>query len=202
MEDEKIVQLIWDRNENGINELSEKYDRYCFCISERIVHDEEDAKECVNDTWLFTWNSIPPRRPSILSSFVSKITIPPSRPSVLSTFLAKIVRNLSLNRYRDMHALKRGGSSVNIAIEELNECITDGKTVEKDMEYKLLTESIEDFLWKQTKRNRTVFLKRYFYVMDIKEIAEELDIKEGTVKSILSRMRKKLAVWLEKEAVV
>ena len=112
MEDEKIVQLIWDRNENGINELSEKYDRYCFCISERIVHDEEDAKECVNDTWLRTWN-----------------TIPPSRPSVLSTFLAKIVRNLSLNRYRDMHALKRGGSSVNIAIEELNECITDGKTV-------------------------------------------------------------------------
>ena len=173
MEDEKIVQLIWDRNENGINELSEKYDRYCFCISERIVHDEEDAKECVNDTWLRTWN-----------------TIPPSRPSVLSTFLAKIVRNLSLNRYRDMHALKRGGNSVNIAIEE------------QDMEYKLLTESIEDFLWKQTKRNRTVFLKRYFYVMDIKEIAEELDIKEGTVKSILSRMRKELAVWLEKEAVV
>lgn len=185
MEDEKIVQLIWDRNENGINELSEKYDRYCFCISERIVHDEEDAKECVNDTWLRTWN-----------------TIPPSRPSVLSTFLAKIVRNLSLNRYRDMHALKRGGNSVNIAIEELNECITDGKTVEKDMEYKLLTESIEDFLWKQTKRNRIFFLKRYFYVMDIKEIAEELDIKEGTVKSILSRMRKELAVWLEKEAVV
>lgn len=101
-----------------------------------------------------------------------------------------------------MHALKRGGNSVNIAIEELNECITDGKTVEKDMEYKLLTESIEDFLRKQTKRNRTVFLKRYFYVMDIKEIAEELDIKEGTVKSILSRMRKELAVWLEKEAVV
>ena len=91
---------------------------------------------------------------------------------------------------------------MNIAIEELNECITDGKTVEKDMEYKLLTESIEDFLWKQTKRNRTVCLKRYFYVMDIKEIAEELDIKEGTVKSILSRMRKELAVWLEKEAVV
>ena len=110
--------------------------------------------------------------------------------------------NCQINRYRDMHALKRGGNSVNIAIEELNECITDGKTVEKDMEYKLLTESIEDFLWKQTKRNRTVFLKRYFYVMDIKEIAEELDIKEGTVKSILSRMRKELAVWLEKEAVV
>ena len=185
MEDTYIIDLFWRRDENAIQLVDKKYNSTCYSIAWKILMNREDSEECVNDTWLRTWN-----------------TIPPSRPSVLSTFLAKIVRNLSLNRYRDMHALKRGGSSVNIAIEELNECITDGKTVEKDMEYKLLTESIEDFLWKQTKRNRTVFLKRYFYVMDIKEIAEELDIKEGTVKSILSRMRKKLAVWLEKEAVV
>ena len=185
MDDAQIINLYFARDENAIIETKNKYQNMCYRIAQNILYNREDSEECVNDTWLRTWN-----------------TIPPSRPSVLSTFLAKIVRNLSLNRYRDMHALKRGGSSVNIAIEELNECITDGKTVEKDMEYKLLTESIEDFLWKQTKRNRTVFLKRYFYVMDIKEIAEELDIKEGTVKSILSRMRKKLAVWLEKEAVV
>ena len=185
MDDSQIINLYFARDENAIVETKNKYQNMCYRIAQNILYNREDSEECVNDTWLRTWN-----------------TIPPSRPSVLSTFLAKIVRNLSLNRYRDMHALKRGGSSVNIAIEELNECITDGKTVEKDMEYKLLTESIEDFLWKQTKRNRTVFLKRYFYVMDIKEIAEELDIKEGTVKSILSRMRKKLAVWLEKEAVV
>ena len=185
MDDSQIINLYFARDENAIIETKNKYQNMCYRIAQNILYNREDSEECVNDTWLRTWN-----------------TIPPSRPSVLSTFLAKIVRNLSLNRYRDMHALKRGGSSVNIAIEELNECITDGKTVEKDMEYKLLTESIEDFLWKQTKRNRTVFLKRYFYVMDIKEIAEELDIKEGTVKSILSRMRKKLAVWLEKEAVV
>ena len=185
MDDAQIINLYFARDENAIVETKNKYQNMCYRIAQNILYNREDSEECVNDTWLRTWN-----------------TIPPSRPSVLSTYLAKIVRNLSLNRYRDMHALKRGGSSVNIAIEELNECITDGKTVEKDMEYKLLTESIEDFLWKQTKRNRTVFLKRYFYVMDIKEIAEELDIKEGTVKSILSRMRKKLAVWLEKEAVV
>ena len=185
MDDAQIINLYFARNENAIVETKNKYQNMCYIVAYNILYSREDSEECVNDTWLRTWN-----------------TIPPSRPSVLSTFLAKIVRNLSLNRYRDMHALKRGGNSVNIAIEELNECITDGKTVEKDMEYKLLTESIEDFLWKQTKRNRTVFLKRYFYVMDIKEIAEELDIKEGTVKSILSRMRKELAVWLEKEAVV
>ena len=185
MDDSQIINLYFARDENAIIETKNKYQNMCYRIAQNILYNREDSEECVNDTWLRTWN-----------------TIPPSRPSVLSTFLAKIVRNLSLNRYRDMHALKRGGNSVNIAIEELNECITDGKTVEKDMEYKLLTESIEDFLWKQTKRNRTVFLKRYFYVMDIKEIAEELDIKEGTVKSILSRMRKELAVWLEKEAVV
>ena len=185
MDDSQIINLYFARDENAIIETKNKYQNMCYRIAQNILYNREDSEECVNDTWLRTWN-----------------TIPPSRPSVLSTFLAKIVRNLSLNRYRDMHALKRGGNSVNIAIEELNECITDGKTVEKDMEYKLLTESIEDFLWKQTKRNRTVFLKRYFYIMDIKEIAEELDIKEGTVKSILSRMRKELAVWLEKEAVV
>ena len=185
MEDTYIIELFWSRDESAIQLVDKKYNSTCYSIAWKILMNREDSEECVNDTWLRTWN-----------------TIPPSRPSVLSTFLAKIVRNLSLNRYRDMHALKRGGNSVNIAIEELNECITDGKTVEKDMEYKLLTESIEDFLWKQTKRKRTVFLKRYFYVMDIKEIAEELDIKEGTVKSILSRMRKELAVWLEKEAVV
>ena len=185
MDDSQIINLYFARDENAIVETQNKYQNMCYIVAHNILYNREDSEECVNDTWLRTWN-----------------TIPPSRPSVLSTFLAKIVRNLSLNRYRDMHALKRGGNSVNIAIEELNECITDGKTVEKDMEYKLLTESIEDFLWKQTKRNRTVFLKRYFYIMDIKEIAEELDIKEGTVKSILSRMRKELAVWLEKEAVV
>lgn len=92
MEDQEIVQLIWDRQEHGLRELSTKYNGYCYSVSYRIVHDAEDARECVNDTWLKTWNAIPPERPRALRGF-----------------LAKIVRNLSLNRYRNMHADRRGG---------------------------------------------------------------------------------------------
>lgn len=184
MEDEAIVQLIWDRQEQGLEELGRKYNNYCYCISERIVQNAEDAKECVNDTWLRVWNAIPPHRPKGLSGF-----------------LAKIVRNLSLNRYRDLHAGKRGGANVNLALGELEECLSDGKSVEEHMEQELLTQAIERFLRKQPERNRVIFLQRYFYLVSIKEIALTLDMKEGTVKSVLSRMRAQLRVCLEKEAI-
>ena len=184
MEDEKIIQLIWDREEQGLRELSDKYNNYCYSISYRIVHDEEDAMECVNDTWFRTWNAIPPKRPAVLPGF-----------------LAKIVRNLSLNRYRHMHTERRGGKSVDIALEELQECVSDGRTVEEQIELRELSTSIARFLNRQSERNRAIFLQRYFYMMQTKEIAEKLGIREGTVRSILSRMRKDLRGWLEKEAV-
>ncbi|MBS4816654.1 MAG: sigma-70 family RNA polymerase sigma factor [Clostridium sp.] len=184
MEDEKIIQLIWDREEQGLRELSDKYNNYCYSISYRIVHDEEDAMECVNDTWFRTWNAIPPKRPAVLPGF-----------------LAKIVRNLSLNRYRHMHTERRGGNSVDIALEELQECVSDGRTVEEQIELQELSTSIARFLNRQSERNRAIFLQRYFYMMQTKEIAEKLGIREGTVRSILSRMRKDLRGWLEKEAV-
>ena len=184
MEDEKIIQLIWDREEQGLRELSDKYNNYCHSISYRIVHDEEDAMECVNDTWFRTWNAIPPKRPAVLPGF-----------------LAKIVRNLSLNRYRHVHTERTGGNSVDIALEELQECVSDGRTVEEQIELRELSTSIARFLNRQSERNRAIFLQRYFYMMQTKEIAEKLGIREGTVRSILSRMRKDLRGWLEKEAV-
>lgn len=184
MEDEKIIQMIWDRKEQGIKGLSDKYNNYCHSISYRIVHDEEDAGECVNDTWLQTWNAIPPKRPAVLPGF-----------------LAKIIRNLSLNRYRYMHTARRGGNSVDIALEELQDCVTDGRTVEEQIELKELSASIAAFLDRQPERNRAIFLQRYFYMMPTKEIAEKLGMREGTVRSTLSRMRKDLKGWLEKEAV-
>lgn len=184
MEDERIVQMIWERKEQGLKELSDKYNNYCYSVSYRIVHDEEDARECVNDTWFQTWNAIPPKRPAVLPGF-----------------LAKIVRNLSLNRYRRMHTERRGGNSVDIALEELQECVSDGRTVEEQIEFKELSASITKFLNRQSERNRAIFLQRYFYMMSIKEIAERLGMREGTVRSTLSRMRKDLRGWLEKEAV-
>ncbi len=184
MEDEKIIQLIWDREEQGLKELSDKYNNYCHSISYRIVRDEEDARECVNDTWLQTWNAIPPKWPAVLPGF-----------------LAKIARNLSLNRYRHMHAARRGGNSVDIALEELQDCVSDGRTVEEQIELKELSAGIAKFLNRQSERNRAIFLQRYFYMMPTKEIAEKLGMREGTVRSTLSRMRKELRGWLEKEAV-
>lgn len=184
MEDQEIVQLIWDRQEHGLRELSTKYNGYCYSVSYRIVHDAEDARECVNDTWLKTWNAIPPERPRALRGF-----------------LAKIVRNLSLNRYRNMHADRRGVGIVNLALEELQECVSDGRRVEERIELQELTGAIEAFLRQQTQRNRSIFLQRYFYLMQIREIAERHDMREGTVKSVLGRMRKELRTWLRKEAV-
>lgn len=184
MEDEEIVQLIWDRKEQGLKCLSAKYGNYCFTISCRIAGNEEDAKECVNDTWLNVWNSVPPNRPVNLTGY-----------------LAKLVRNISINCYNKKHAIKRGGGNMEMALEELSECVAGRDRVEEHLELKMVADVIADFLNSQDKTKRWIFLQRYFYLAGIKEISEELGIKEGTVKSILCRMRRQLKKWLEKEAV-
>ncbi len=184
MDDETIVQLLWDRKEQGLEDMSAKYEKYCFSISCRIVNDKEDAKECVNDTWLNAWNSIPP-----------------SRPYNLAGYLAKLVRNISINCYNKKHTLKRGGDNIVVALDELSECIDSGSRVEESLELKLITDIITDFLASQDKTKRWIFLQRYFYMAEIKEIADRLEIKQGTVKSVLYRMRKQLKKWLEKEAI-
>lgn len=184
MEDEAIVQLLWDKKEQGIEHMSAKYEKYCFTISYRIVNCKEDAKECVNDTWLSAWNSIPPNKPSNLAGY-----------------LAKLVRNVSINCYNKKRAFKRGGDNMTVALDELSECIASDSRVEENLELKLLTDTIANFLASQDKTRRLIFLQRYFYLAEIKEIADKLDMKEGTVKSVLCRMRKKLKKWLEKETV-
>jgi len=182
MEDEKIVQLLYNREEPGIKSMSDKYEKYCFSISHNIVNNEEDARECVNDTWLNAWNSIPPHKPSNLAGY-----------------LAKIARNISINCYNKKHAVKRGGNNIDLALEELSECIASKERVEAGMELQLLTDIIKDFLSSQDKTKRWIFLQRYFYMEGIKEIAQKLDIKEGTVKSVLCRMRRQLKKRLERE---
>lgn len=184
MEDEVIVQSLWERKEEGILWMERKYENYCFSIASHIVTDREDAKECVNDTWLRAWNSIPPHRPGNLAGY-----------------LAKIVRNLSFNCYKRLHADKRGGGAVTVALEELGDCLSDGRKVEDRIEQRALTEAIASFLTGEKKIKRYIFMQRYFYLKDIKEIAEELDMREGTVKSILFRMRKKLRGYLEREGI-
>jgi len=113
MDDEKIVQLYWDRDERAIPATAEKYGNYCNAIAENILANREDAEECVNDTYLRAWNSMPPHRPGILSAFLGKIT-----------------RNLALNRLRQNGAEKRGGGAVNAVLEEIGEFLSDADTVE------------------------------------------------------------------------
>ncbi|MFG6329575.1 MAG: RNA polymerase sigma factor [Lachnospiraceae bacterium] len=184
MEDEEIIQLLWDREEQGLERLSEKYGKYCFSVSCRIVNDKEDAKECVNDTWFSAWNSIPPHKPYNLGGY-----------------LAKLVRNISINCYKKKHASKRGGSNMDLVLEELPECIAGRDKTGERLELEFLVNIIADFLNSQDKTKRWIFMQRYFFMADIKEISGKLGIKEGTVKSTLCRMRQQLRKRLEKEAV-
>ena len=119
MEDAKIVQLYWDRNELAIPVTADKYGSYCASIANNILDSREDAEECVNDTYLNTWNSIPP-----------------NRPNILSTYLGKITRNLSFDRFRHRHADKRGGGEIELVLDELGECVSGADTVEQEVEKK------------------------------------------------------------------
>lgn len=184
MQDDEIVQLLWERNEEGITQMQEKYTKYCSAIARRIVANQEDVEECVNDTWFRAWNSIPPHQPENLAGY-----------------LAKLVRNLALSEYRRQHRKKRGGDTVSVALEELSDCLTDGREITEKLEKQELSEVITSWLKGKSREQQAVFIKRYFYMMEIKELAAGLHMKENTVKSMLFRMRKELRNYLEGEGI-
>jgi len=184
MDDKIIIDLYWERSEAAIDETSKKYSRYCYYISFNILQDNENAKECVNDTYLRAWNAIPPKR-----------------PENLATFLGKITRNLSLNKYKQRSAQKRGMGHVELVLSELEDCIISPKDVENTVSEILLTEAINSFLANVPRINRSIFVRRYWYMSAIRDIAEEYNISESKVKSMLFRMRKELKAKLEKEDI-
>ncbi len=175
MEDEKIVELFLSRAEKAIIETERKYDKYLKTISYNILQDEEDAKECVNDTYLKTWNSIPP-----------------NNPKFLKLYLAKITRNIALNKYKSKNIKKRG-STIEIVIEELQEC----SNIDQKIQYDTLLQNINEFLTKLSKEKRKIFLERYWYFETIKEISKKNKISESNVKIILLRTREKLKEYLK-----
>ena len=184
MEDKKIVDLYWERSESAIEETAKKYDKYCSTISYNILKNEEDAKECVNDAYLKTWNSIPENRPTFLSSY-----------------LGKIVRNLSLNVYRLKTAKKRAGEGVDVLLSELEECLLSTETVESEIETIELSKLISAFLRRQKKEVRLIFVRRYWYMDSIEEISKRYGFTEGKIKSTLFRCRNGLREYLLKEGV-
>lgn len=185
MEDTEIIELYWQRSETAIKETDGKYGSYCKSIVHNILQNREDTEECINDTWLHTWNAIPTER-----------------PYEFRTWLGRIARNLAFDRYRKITAKKRGGHEVDILISELEDCIPSAQTVEKELEDAELAGLISSFLKKQKKESRIIFVRRYYYSDSIKQIAERFGISESKVKSSLFRIRNGLKVYLEREGIV
>lgn len=184
MEDHKIIELYWQRMECAILETANKYGNYCQTISYNILHNMQDACECVNDTYLAAWN-----------------TMPPQKPDRLSAFLGKITRNLSLNRYKAYSAKKRGAGQVELALTELEDCLSSGNPVEEAVDQMILTCAINSFLYGQSQERRNIFIRRYWYLCPIDEIARDFSMSRSKATSLLFRMRKELKLHLEKEGI-
>lgn len=184
MEDKQIIALFWDRSENAISETAQKYGRYCHYIANGILQNDEDAAECVNDTWLRAWNAIPPKR-----------------PNNLRTFLGKITRNLALNRYEHRTAEKRGSGQVPQVLAELQECIPTGDEAEQIIDQIVLRDVLNKFLGELKPDARKIFLRRYWYMRSIREIAVDFGMTESKVTVTLCRTRQKLAQILKKEGL-
>ena len=185
MDDTQIVELYWARKETAIEETAAKYGSYCRSIAGNILQNQDDAEECVNDTWLGAWNSMPPHR-----------------PSVLSTFLGKLTRRISIDKWRHVNAKKRGDGQLPLILSELEDCISDGKSIEEETERKLLAEVIAAFVKSLPETEQKVFLCRYWYMDSVGSIATRFRFSESKIKSMLSRTREKLRVRLEKEGLV
>lgn len=184
MTDQTIIELYWARDQQAIRESDAKYGAYCRTIAHNVLHDPLDSEECVNDTWHRAWESMPPQRPSLLRAFFGTVT-----------------RNLALNRWEKQHAQKRDGGQLPLALEELSECVPAPHGVEQAMEERLLTQLLEGFLDGLPKQARVIFVRRYWYLMPVKDIADGLSVSESKVKMSLLRSRNKLRELLEKEGI-
>ncbi len=185
MVDAEIISLFFERSEKAIAAAQETYGAYCFTVAENVLHNREDAEECVSDTMLRAWQSIPPQK-----------------PMRLRLFLAKITRNLAFDRYRRDHAEKRGGGEIEAVLDELAECVPSEEDVEADFDRRALAQCISDFLREQPQRERQIFLRRYFYADSVKDIAQEFGLNANHTSVLLRRTRQKLIQYLKKEGYV
>jgi RNA polymerase sigma-70 factor (ECF subfamily) len=181
MEDPDIIDLYWERSENAISETDAKYKSLCMHVASNILHDTSDAEECLNDTYLAAWN-----------------TIPSKRPKYFPAFLCRIVRNLALKRLEHNSAKKRN-PEILLSLDELDDCIPSGEDVEKSFDSAELGRTISCFLRSQPRRNRVIFLRRYWYYDSIAAIAKNFGMTENAVKQLLFRMRGQLKKHLESE---
>ena len=184
MEDVKIVELYWFRDETAIDETRSKYGTYCNRIAYRILGNIQDAEECENDTYLRAWNTMPPQKPDLLSSY-----------------LGMLCRNSALNKYRRYHAQKRGAGDVSVSLGELDECIPDSKSIDDALEEKELAEILSVFLRGLPEYECSIFIYRYWHLASVNEISEKFGCSKSKVKTTLYRTRLKLRTVLEREGI-
>lgn len=181
MDDREIIALFEARSQEAIAETKRKYDPLCRALAGKLLRSREDVEECLNDTYLALWKAIPP-----------------AKPAPLSTYIARVTRNLAMKRLEHISAEKRG-AAVTMSFDELDGCIPFVATPESRFEERELARAIQAFLQKQSKQNRIIFLRRYYFFDSVKEIAQHLGCGEETVKSSLMRTRRKLKTYLIKE---
>lgn len=182
LSDEQIIQLYWDRNETAITATDEKYGRYLYTIAYNVLHDRLDCEECLNDTYLGTWNRIPP-----------------TRPAAFMVFLSKIMKNIAVDRHRKNTAEKRVPGELTASLDELEDCIPAGESVEDEFTRGEIVRILNDYLRTLKERQLTVFVSRYYYCDTLDSIAEMTGTSVNTVLRDLAAIRKGLAARLEKE---
>lgn len=185
MEDNRIVELFWQRDERALTETETKYGPYCRTVADRVLNDRQEAEECVNDAYLDAWNRIPPHR-----------------PTALGAFLGKIVRHIAIDRLRKRSAKKRGGGEVFLALDELEECIPDGSDVEREFQRSELANAVNAFLASLPETERRVFLRRYWYMDTVEQLQERFGFTESKIKTMLYRTREKLRTYLTEQNVL
>lgn len=185
LSDEQIVQHYWDREEIAITETDTKYGRYLFKIAYNILNDRLDCEECLNDTYLGAWNSIPPTRPKVFPSFISKIT-----------------RNVAVDKYRHKSSGKKIPSEFLVSLDELDESIPYEGTLEQERAVAEIAKILNTYLWELKENERFAFVCRYYYSDKIAEIAKMMNVSTRTVLRMLSSMRERLKVTLEKEGYI
>lgn len=185
MEDDAIIQLFLERSEEAIEETKIKYGKYCHTIAYNILGSTEDSEECVSDTYLRLWNSIPPDRPTTLSAFIGKVT-----------------RNLALDRVRSRTAGRRGGGETALALDELEECISGGDEMGRIDDSREIVEALNGFLGTLSSVERGVFMRRYWSMEPVASIAQRYGMSVSKAASMLHRLRGKLKKHLEREGIV
>ena len=184
LSDEQIIELYFAREERAIAETDKKYCQYLHTVAYSILANDQDAEECLQDTYLRVWHAIPPQRPSIFHAF-----------------LAKITRNLSLNRLKTANRQKRVPSEASVSLQELEECVSDEDSLARQLQSAAIARAINRYLDGVSDRRMYVFISRYFYALTIPQIAKRLSCSASLVNRELAEIRRELRIELEKEGI-